>query len=139
LLIVAILGAQTFITAASDSLAIRGAKYAISGMIPVVGGTVSGVLGMLISGVKLLSGSIGAISVAVLLSFMGAPLIQLLFYRLCIGACVIITSFSGASFGERFFSSVKGAIDCLIAVLTSSLMIFILEIIILTVNLNNIV
>lgn len=139
LLIVAILGAQTFITAASDSLAIRGAKYAISGMIPVVGGTVSGVLGMLISGVKLLSGSIGAISVAALLSFMGAPLIQLLFYRLCIGACVIITSFSGASFGERFFSSVKGAVDCLIAVLTSSLMIFILEIIILTVNLNNIV
>lgn len=138
LLIAATLGAQTLITASRDSLAIRGAKYAISGMIPVVGGTVSGALTMLISGVKLLSGSIGVISVAALLSFMGAPLIKLLFYKLCLGACVILTSFSGASFGERFFNSLKGAVDCLIAVLTSSLMVFILEIIILTASLNNI-
>lgn len=139
MLIVAAFGAQTFITAARDSVAIRGAKYAISGMIPVVGGTVSGTLTMLISGIKLLSGSIGIISVIVLLSFMGAPLLQLLFYRICIGACVILTSFSGASFGERFFSSLRSAIDCLIAVLTSSLLVFILEIIILTAGLNSII
>lgn len=137
LLIVATLGAQTLITAARESVAVKGAKYAISGMIPVVGGAVSGTLTMLISGVKMLSGSIGVTAVSVLLSFMSVPLIQLLFYRICMGACVILTSFSGASFGERFFTSVKGAIDCLIAVLTSSLLIFILEIVILTASLNN--
>lgn len=138
LIIVATLGVQTLVTVSSDSFAVRSARYAISGMIPIVGGTVSGALTMLISGVKLLSGSIGAVSVISLLSIMGIPLIELLLYRLCIGACVILTSFSGASFGERFFSGLKGALDCLIAVLSSSLLVFILEIIILTAGLGSI-
>lgn len=137
-LIVAVFGAQTFISASRDGLALRSAKYAISGMIPIVGGTVSGTLSLLISGVRFLSGTIGIISVIVLLSLMGAPLILLLFYRFCIGACITLTSFSGAVFGERFFSSVRGAVDCLIAVLASSSLVYILEIIILTATLGNV-
>ncbi len=137
-LIVAVFGAQTFISASRDGLALRSAKYAISGMIPIVGGTVSGALSLLISGVRLLSGTVGIISVIVLLSIMGAPLVLLLFYRFCIGACITLTSFAGALFGERFFSSVRGAVDCLIAVLASSILVYILEIIILAVTLGNV-
>ena len=138
LIIVATLGVQTLITVSADSFAVRSARYAISGMIPIVGGTVSGALTMLISGVRLLSGSVGAVSVISLLSIMGIPLIELLLYRMCMGACVILTSFSGASFGERFFGGIKGALDCLIAVLASSLLVFILEIIILTAGIGSI-
>ncbi|MBQ3015380.1 MAG: hypothetical protein IJD79_01215 [Clostridia bacterium] len=137
-IIVAVFGAQTFVSASRDSLALRSAKYALSGMIPIVGGTVSGTLSLLISGVRLLSGTIGVISVIALLSLMGAPLVSLLFYRFCIGACITLTSFSGAVFGERFFSSVRGAVDCLIAVLTSSSLVYILEIIILAATLGNV-
>ncbi len=130
-IIVATLGTQTIIASSHDGLTLRSAKYALSGMIPIVGSTVSGALSLLISGAKLLSGTIGITTVAVLFYFMGSPLIMLLFYRFCIGACITLTSFSGASAGERFFSSMRGAIDCLIAVLAFSLMIFIFEIIIL--------
>ena len=138
MLIVATLGAQTLISSSRDGLALRSAKYALSGMIPIVGSTVSGTLSLLISGVKLLSGTIGVLSVIALLSFMGAPLITLLFYRFCVGACITLTSFSGASGGERFFSSLRGAVDCLIAVLVCSLLVFILEIIILVAVIGNI-
>ena len=130
-IIVTTLGAQTLITSSRDGLTLRSAKYALSGMIPIVGSTVSGALSLLISGAKLLSGTIGITSVIVLFYFMGSPLVILLFYRFCLGACITLTSFSGAAAGERFFASIRGAMDCLIAVLAFSIMVFILEVIIL--------
>jgi stage III sporulation protein AE len=127
---VTVLAFQNLIVASKDTVILRSAKYAISGMIPIVGSTVSGALATLISGVKYLSVSIGAVSVLVILSVMGAPLITLLFYRLCMGACITLTSFSGASYAERFFTSLRGAIDTVIAVLASSVMVYVLQIIV---------
>ena len=132
LVIIAIVGMQTVIAVSADNLALKSAKYAVSGMIPVVGGTVSGALSALISGVKLLSSSIGTVSVVALLSVVGVPLIRLLFYRFCLFLCITVSSFSGASFGSKFFTSVRSSLDTLIAVLVSSSMIYILETVIIT-------
>ena len=132
LIIVGIVGMQTVIAVSADNLALKSAKYAISGMIPVVGGTVSGTLSALIGGVKLLSASIGCVSVIALVSVVAAPLLKLLFFRLCLGACISIASFSGGSFGARLFGSLRSSLDTLIAVLASSSLIYILETVIIT-------
>ena len=132
LIIVGIVGMQTVIAVCADNLALKSAKYAISGMIPVVGGTVSGTLSALIGGVKLLSASIGCVSVIALVSVVAAPLLKLLFFRLCLGACISIASFSGGSFGARLFGSLRSSLDTLIAVLASSSLIYILETVIIT-------
>ena len=132
LIVVSTLACQTLITAAADSTLQKGARYAISNMIPIVGGVVSGALSTLISGVKLLSGTVGVLSCVALLSVMGAPLVKLLFLRFCVGTCITVTSFSGGSFGERFFTSLRSAIDTVVAILASSLLIYVLEIIIVT-------
>ena len=132
LLIVGILGVQTVIAVSADNLALKSAKYAISGMIPVVGGTVSGALSALISGVKLLSGTVGAVSTVALLSVVSLPLIRLLFFRFCLFVCITVCSFSQGSFGAKFFTSVRGAVDTLIAVLASSALVYLLEIMIVT-------
>lgn len=132
LVIIAVVGMQTVVAVSADNLALKSAKYAISGMIPVVGNTVSGALSALIAGVKLLSSSVGAVSVIALLSAFGAPLIRLLFYRFALFLCITVTSFSGGGFGAKFFTSVRGALDTLIAVLASSSLIYIFEVIIIT-------
>ena len=132
LFIVGILGAQTLIAVSADNLAIKSAKYALSGMIPVVGGMVSGALTTLISGVKLLSSTVGAVSVIALFSVVGVPLVRLLFFRFCLFLCITVSSFSGGGFGARLFTSMRGALDTLIAVFASSTLIYALEIIIVT-------
>ena len=130
LIIVATLSFQTLISASADSLTLRGAKYAVSNMIPIVGNVVSGALSTLASGVKMLSSGVGALSVACILYFMGAPLLSLLIYRFCIGACITLCSFAGAAFGQRFFESLKGSIDCMVGIVASSLLVYVLNVIV---------
>ena len=80
------------------------------------------------SGVKILSSGIGAMSVAAVIYFMGAPLATLLFYRLALGICASLLSFAGAVFGQRFFESVRCAVDCVIGVGASALTVYILNV-----------
>jgi len=120
------LALQTTITAAKDSLALRSARYAVSGMIPVVGGAVSGALSTLTSGIKILSGTVGALSAASVAVLMGAPLIALLLYRAILSLSGAICSYLGAPFGEKLFTSFRGALDCLIAIVASAATLFII-------------
>lgn len=132
-LVTTVLGAtlsfQRVLSASKDTLTMRGVKYALSGMIPVVGGTVSSALSTLISGVGMISGTVGITSAAVIISVMGAPLIQLLLYRLAFKACICYAELSGATFGKKVLSSFMGTLDLLIAVSALSCVIFLLEII----------
>ncbi len=130
--ITAVVGMQTAVSVSVDNLALKSARYAVSGMIPVVGGAVSGALSTLIAGVKLLSSSVGAVSLAALLSALGLPLLRLLFYRFALFLCITVSSFSGGSLGARLFTSVRGALDTVIAVLASSALVYVLEAVILT-------
>ena len=132
LVIVGIFGAQTVIAVSADNLALKSAKYAVSGMIPVVGGAVSGALSALISGVKLLSATVGTVSVFALLFIVIAPLLKLLFLRLCLSVSITVASFSGGGVGAKLLSSLRSALDTLIAILVSSTLVYLLEIIIVT-------
>ncbi len=130
--LVAILTFQGAITASADTVALRGAKYAASNMIPIVGSVISGALSTLASGVKLISSAVGVFSSVFLIGVMGAPLIGLLMYRLSINVCITFCSLSGSSFGQRFFEAVRSAIDCIIGILSCSLLVYLLEIILFT-------
>ena len=136
LLIVAIFGAQTFIAVSTDNLALKSAKYAVSGMIPVVGGAVSGALSALISGVKLLSATVGTVSVTALLFVVITPIAKLLFLRFCLWVSITVASFSGGGVGVRLFTSLRSALDTLAAILVSSALVYLLEIIIVTVSIR---
>lgn len=121
------LALQTTLSVSRDTLALRGAKYAISGMVPVVGGVISGSLSTLISGVKLLSSAIGTLSVLTVVSFMGMPLLSLFIYRAALGACATLSSYFAADLGQRFFEAARGAVDCLVAIVATSLLLYVLE------------
>jgi len=129
-LLLAALALQTVITTAADGIAMKGIKYAVSGMIPIVGGTVSGALSTLTAGLSYAGGVVGVSSIVALIGIMGAPVITLLIYRIIMKIAVSISSLSGAGFGSRMLSSFLSATDALIATLVFSSLIYIFEIVI---------
>ena len=132
LIIAGVVGIQTVIAVSADNLALKSAKYTVSGMIPIVGSTVSGALSALIAGVKLLSVNIGTVSVIAIISIVCVPLVKLLFLRFCLSLAINVSSLSGGGFGEKLFSSLRSALDTVTAVFVSSVLIYLIEIIVIT-------
>lgn len=121
---------QSFLAASIDSAALRAAKYAVSGSIPIVGSTVSGVLSTLSGAVAQAGASVGVGAVAMLLISSAAPVILMLLYRLALSLCLSFLDFVGAAAGARALGAFRAALDALISVYTVALLIYILEIII---------
>ncbi len=122
------LSLQSVVASAADSAAMRSAKYAASGMIPIVGGAVSGALSTLASGLSYAKGVIGAGTVAVLVTSAVAPLAVLLLYRL---AFTVAMRLCGGFSTTTVIKSFATALDMLIAVFSLSMLIFIFEIILM--------
>lgn len=77
------LSAQSVLASAADSLSMKGIRYAVSQMIPVVGGAISGTMGTVAAGVDLLR-SVSGICGILLVGLMLLPsLVQLLLFRAC--------------------------------------------------------
>lgn len=126
-LLVGTLSLQTVVSSAADTAAMRAAKYAAQGMIPVVGGTVSGALSTLASGLSYAKGVIGAGAVFVMLVTALSPLILMLLYRL---ALTLAASFSDAiSAGASHILAFRYAADAAIGVYSLSVLTYIFEII----------
>ena len=115
-LFAATLSLQGIVAGASDSAAMRAAKYAASGMIPVVGGAVSGALSTLASGVSYVKSIMGAASVAVLMTILLSPLVMLLLYKLTFFLCNLFLELTGAELAGGIIRGMSGALDALISV-----------------------
>ena len=94
---------------------------------PIVGGAVSGALGIAIGGVSYARGVVGGGGIAVILSLMLSPLILLFAYRLCLKAGAFFVSVSSAQECEGVLNAFIGSLDCLIAVYVLSSVIYIVE------------
>lgn len=82
-LLTAALSVQSLLAVKADTLSMRGVKYAVGTILPVVGGAVSGTLGSVAAGVGLLRG-IAGVSGLVLVALLLLPtLVQLLLFRAC--------------------------------------------------------
>lgn len=129
-IIIAASSLQSVISAASDSAYLRAAKYAASGMIPIVGGTVSAALSTLAGGLGMVKGAVGVGSVMVIVSLALSPLLTLLLYRLCLSLCLSFLEFSSSTAAIRLFSAFRSAMDAIIAVYSLSVTVYISQIII---------
>lgn len=123
------LSLQTMISAAQDSAAMRAARYMASGLIPVVGSTVSGALSTLAAGVGYAKGIIGGGAILALISLVLAPLLTLLIYRFALALAGVLADYLDARSAASIFSAFRFSLDMLIAVFSLSSIIYILEII----------
>lgn len=129
-LITAAFSLQTLIASSVDSASMRAIRYAASGLIPVVGSTVSGAISTLASGLSYAKGIIGGGAIIVILYMAISPLVLMLLYRLGLTLAMIFTDFSGAAVASRIFGSYRFAIDMTITVYALSTLIYLFEIII---------
>ena len=120
---------QTMISAAADSAAMRAARYMASGLIPVVGATVSGALSTLAAGISYAKGIIGAGGILAILSIISAPLVTLLGYRLALSVASMVAELVSSTTATRIFNAYRFSLDTLTAVYALSSIIYILEII----------
>lgn len=126
----AAIGLQSLVASAADNAALRAARYAASGTIPIVGSTVASALATLAGGLAFVKSSVGAASVAVVLSLAILPLVSLLLYRLAFSVAVIFLDFVGSDGGVRCFSAFRAALDALLAVYAVSVLICIIELVV---------
>ncbi len=114
--VIGALSLQSVVSGAKDGAYLRAAKYAASGMIPVVGSTVSTALSTLAGGLAYVKGAVGASAVVALLSMLLTPLVLLLLYRAAISMAVLVVEAVGSHGGVRTFSAFRSAFDALISV-----------------------
>ncbi len=124
----AVVAMQSVVASAADNATLRAARYAASGMIPIVGSTVASAISTLGGGMTYLKSTVGMGSVAAILVISIAPLVSLLLYRLAISLSLIYLEFSGSAGGVRCYSAFRGALDTLIAVYSASVLVCIIEI-----------
>ena len=75
------LSAQSVLVGRADSLGMKGVKYAVGNMLPVVGGAVAGSLGTVAAGVSLLRGVCGVSGIILIALLLIPTLVQLLLFR----------------------------------------------------------
>lgn len=131
-LITAAFSLQTIVASSVDRGAMRAIKYAASGLIPVVGSTVSGAISTLASGLSYAKGIIGGGAILVMLYMAILPLALLLIYRLALTLAGIFADFSGSAVASRMLSSYRFALDMTVTVYALSALIYLFEIIIFT-------
>lgn len=129
-IIIGAVSMQSLITGAQDSAYLRAAKYAATGMIPVVGSTVSSALATLAGGLGYVKSAVGVSAVVVIVGLVISPLITLLLYRLAFSIGISFLEFTGASGGVKMYSAFKSALDTLISVYVLSSVIYICEIVV---------
>ena len=81
-LLTAAFSLQTIVASSADSASLRAVRYAASGLIPVVGSTVSGAISTLAGGLSYAKGVVGGGSIVVILYMALLPMALLLIYRL---------------------------------------------------------
>ncbi len=126
-LLLSSLALQSAIASSADTALLRGAKYAASGVIPIVGGSVSSALGTLVTGVSYIKSAVGVGAVSVLLLLTVSPLALLLAYRFIISVGEGVLEFLDVPFGVKILGSFKAALDVLSAVFAMSVSVLILE------------
>ena len=121
---------QTVIASASDSAALRAARYAASGLIPVVGSSVSSALSTLAGGFAYAKSTVGAAAIAVIVALTMTPLLSLLLYRAIFSVSITFLDYVGNSLTSRCFSAYRTAIDAAISIYVMSTIVCIIQLIV---------
>ena len=95
-LLSAALAFEGSLAASVDSMAVRTVKFAVGNALPLVGGTVSSLLGSLQASLSLIKSAMGATSLIVLLSLFLPVLCELLLWRMALSLCDGVAGLLGA-------------------------------------------
>ncbi|MBQ9797044.1 MAG: hypothetical protein IJW50_04915 [Clostridia bacterium] len=124
MLLLAMLGSQSILGAAKDTLAMRSAKFAAGSMIPVVGGSVAELIKTVSASVGYLRGTVGICGVLLLLLLLFPTLVELLLVRMTWQLSASLADLLGCDGEKKLleeFASINGYLIAAVAICSSVL------------------
>ncbi len=118
---------SAILSSKADSMAMRGAKFAVSSFVPVSGGTVSSTLGTLAASVEMLRGSVGVIGIAVIILMLLPTVIELALLRGVFTIGSFCASTLGCSGEARLLSHLEALYGYLEGIAALSAAVFIIS------------
>ena len=122
------LALQTTLSASSDSVALRTAKYAVGQMLPTVGSTIGATLSTLATSMSLIKSTVGAGGVGILLMLLLPPVVELYLFSLAFSLARAFCGLLHFSAGAKLFGDCKGVFDMVLGVMTMTGVMLILSI-----------
>ena len=110
---------QSVLAARADTLGMKGLKYAVGNMIPVVGGAVAGTLGSVAAGVSLLRGVCGVSGIILVALLLLPTLVQLLLFRATLQLASAVSTLLGCDGETRLLkdmASLHGYLAAAVAI-----------------------
>lgn len=126
----ALFSLQSIVASASDSAALRLAKFTAQSLAPSAGAIIGASMSTISSGLAYARGVIGAGAIGAILWIMLSPLTVILLYRLAIGLCLGFSDALGVKPMSRSLLTMQYALDGLLSVFLVSGVLFLLELII---------
>ncbi len=117
---------QSVLTGRADTLAMRGAKYAVGSLIPVVGGAVAGTLGTVAESVRLLRGVCGIAGVVLVAWLLLPTLVELLLFRAALRLATTVAAMLGCDGENRLLSEMASLQGYMAAAVAISSVMFLL-------------
>lgn len=114
-----LLSVQTIISASSDSVAMRAAKYTFSSAVPIIGGAASDALSTVHGGLSLIKNSVGAFGLITVAVTVIPVFALILCYRASLWASVTVAELFGVNKLACVISAVEGALSVITAVLVA--------------------
>lgn len=117
---------QTGLAASADSISLRSAKFALSGMVPVVGGALSDALGTVVSAASVIRSAVGIVGIIAVSALFLPVLAELGMWSLMCKMLSFFAGSCGAAPLEKMFSRMGGVTGILmgVAALAGAMLIF---------------
>ena len=120
------LSAQSVITSHADTLGMKGIKYAVGQMLPVVGGAVAGTLGSVADGISALRGVCGVSGIILLVLLLLPALIKLLLGRFSLSLVSTVASILGCDGEAKLLTEMASLYGYLAAAVAICSVLFVL-------------
>lgn len=127
-----VLGLQTALTAGADSLRMKGVKYAVGSMLPMVGGAVSGSLGTVAAGIATLRGVCGVSGIILLALLLLPTLVELLLFRWMISLAATAATLLGCDGEAKLLGEIAGLYGYMAAAVSLCSVLFVIALAIFT-------
>ena len=126
-LLTAVLAFQKAISAGADSLGLRGVKFALSNLVPVIGSALGDAVATLGTSLRAVGSIAGGMGIAAVVLVVLLPLIRLIAYRFIIGLCAALAQALGLTTEQRVLNTAGEILGFLSAVLSFLGVLFVIQ------------
>ncbi|MBS5734892.1 MAG: hypothetical protein KHW87_09405 [Clostridiales bacterium] len=126
-LLTAVLAFQKAISAGADSLGLRGVKFALSNLVPVIGSALGDAVATLGTSLRAVGSIAGGMGIAAVVLVVLLPLIRLIAYRLIIGLCAALAQALGLTTEQRVLNTAGEILGFLSAILSFLGVLFVIQ------------